>query len=368
MVNSLNVGILGGGQLGRMLALAGHALGIRCRVLEREPDCPAGAVCEVIAADYTDAEALRRLANLSDVVTYEFENVPVEAVRILEGVHPVYPPSAALSTFQDRLSEKQIFTRLDIETNMHQAVASRADLDAAVSRVGLPAVLKRRRMGYDGKGQAVIRTESDVDAAWQAIGDAPLLLEAFVPFDWEGAIIAVRSTRGETRFYPLVETRHSNGILSMALAPAPRATAAMEAAARQAAQKLMDALNYSGVMALELFVAGDRLIANEMAPRVHNSGHWTIEGAETSQFENHLRAILGLPLGLTEAVGHSAMVNLVSDVPPLARLMSIEGASVHLYGKSPRPGRKLGHVTLHAADADERDRRSGKALTLVAPG
>ena len=346
----MTIGVLGGGQLGRMLALAGYPLGLRFRFLDPAPDAPAGHLAEHIASRYDDPAILERFVQGVDLVTYEFENVPVEAARWLAAQVPVLPPPQALETAQDRLNEKQCFQRLDIPTAPFLPVNSRADLDAAVERIGLPAVLKTRRLGYDGKGQAVLHTPDDAPQAWALLGGVPLILEGFVPFDRELSILAVRSRTGSLAFYPLVENHHREGILRLSLAPAPELTPGLQAQAERYAARVLETLDYAGVLAIELFQVGDRLLANEMAPRVHNSGHWTIEGAETSQFENHLRAVLGLPLGSTASRGVSAMLNLIGTVPHRAAVLAHPGAHLHLYGKTPRPGRKLGHIALLDTD------------------
>ncbi|AEB12423.1 5-(carboxyamino)imidazole ribonucleotide synthase [Marinithermus hydrothermalis] len=346
----MRVGILGGGQLGRMLALAGHPLGLECVVLEPNPEAPARPVSVQLVAAYDDAEALAELAARVDVVTYEFENVPVAAARFLAERVAVRPPPAALEVAQDRLAEKTCFQRLGIPTPPFVPVHTRADLEEAVARVGLPAVLKTRRLGYDGKGQRVLREAGDVEAAWAALGGAPLILEGFVPFGREVSILAVRAQDGTCAFYPLVENRHEAGILRLSRAPAPDTPPELQEAAEVYARRVLEALEYVGVLAIEFFQVDGRLVANEMAPRVHNSGHWTIEGAETSQFENHLRAVAGLPLGSTAPRGVSAMLNLIGQVPEPAAVLRVPGAHLHLYGKTPRPGRKLGHVTVCADD------------------
>ena len=293
-------------------------------------------------------------------MTYDFENVPVSAAQFLAKHVPVYPPPKALEAAQDRLSEKTLFKKLGIATTSFAAVDCAHDLDAAVKKIGLPAVLKTRRMGYDGKGQWVLRSAEDVAKVKQDFPDAPLLLESFVAFQRELSILAVRSRSGETAFYPLVENHHRAGILRLSLAPAPRLNAALQQAGERAAERILKELNYAGVLAIEFFECNGELMANEMAPRVHNSGHWTIEGAATSQFENHLRAVMGLPLGSTATVRASAMLNLIGEVPEPGDVLGIPDAHLHLYGKSLRPGRKVGHVTLRAGSAEELNRRLAK--------
>ena len=330
------VGCIGGGQLGLMLGEAGRSLDIRMRFLDPSPEASAGWVGELLVGGYDDPRLLDRLAEEAEVVTYEFENVPVEAARRVRAV----PDARALEQGQDRLVEKELFRRLGIPTARF----------GGLEETGLPALVKTRRLGYDGKGQRRVEKPEPLGA--------DELAEEIVAFERELSIVAVRAQGGETRFYPLVENRHWEGILAVSRAPAAHAP---QEEAEQIARRLLEELDYVGVLAVELFEAGGGLLANELAPRVHNSGHWTIEGAETSQFESHLRAILGRPLGSTDARGASVMVNLVGSVPPLERLRAIPGAHVHLYGKAPRPGRKLGHVTL----VDASDDAIGDALELA---
>ena len=377
------IGILGAGQLGRMLALAGYPLGLRFRFLDPAPDAPAAHMAEHIQGSYEDAPILERFSEGLAALTYEFENVPLAAVRALASRVPVYPPPAALEAAQDRLAEKTFFQNIGAATPQFEPVDSGPDLDAAIARIGLPAVLKTRRLGYDGKGQFVLRAPSDVETAWAALGGSQLILEGFIPFQRELSILAARGRGGETAFYPLVENHHRDGILRLSLAPAPGVTPALQADAERIASQALAALEYVGVLAIELFqVTSDELrvtsghdaflvthnsslLVNEMAPRVHNSGHWTIEGAETSQFEQHLRAVLGLPLGATAARGHSAMVNLIGVLPDPDAVLAIPGAHMHLYGKAPRPGRKLGHITIRADEIGELQARLAQALDLV---
>jgi 5-(carboxyamino)imidazole ribonucleotide synthase len=358
------IGVLGAGQLGRMLALAGYPLGARFVFLDPQPDAPAGQIAQQIVAPYESSSALEELAH-ADVVTYEFESVPEPAARTLAARLPVRPSPEALRVAQDRLSEKTLCQELGIGTAEFAPVADEAELEAALASVGLPAVLKTRRLGYDGKGQRIVRNRSEAAAAWQALGRVPSILESFVEFTRELSIIAVRSSSGQIACYPLIENHHSEGILRLSFAPAPRASAELQGAAEAAIKKLLDHFDYVGVLALELFETGDGLLANEIAPRVHNSGHWTIEGAVTSQFENHIRAIAELPLGSTAPVGHSAMINLVGEVPDRASLLAIPDAHLHLYGKAPRKGRKLGHVTVTTSDAVTRDARVASLRALL---
>jgi 5-(carboxyamino)imidazole ribonucleotide synthase len=346
----IRVGVIGGGQLGRMLALAGYPLDIRVTTLDPGEDTPASQVAPAIRAAYDDTQALVRLASGSDVVTFEFENVPVGAA-ITAGAHvPVFPPPASLEAAQDRVAEKALFERIGLPVPPYAAVSSSRELKEALDRIGTPAVLKTRRLGYDGKGQTVLENREAAGEAWRTVGEAPSILEAFVPFDAEVSLIGARGRDGTTAFYPLVANVHRDGILrrSRPLAEAQ----GLQVLAERHGRALMDALDYVGVVAIEFFRTGEVLLGNEFAPRVHNTGHWTIEGAETSQFEQHLRAVVGLPLGSIAAVGFSEMVNLIGSVPDGAAVAAIPGAHVHLYGKSPRPDRKLGHITLRAADPD----------------
>jgi 5-(carboxyamino)imidazole ribonucleotide synthase len=361
----VTVGIVGAGQLGRMLALAGYPLGLDFLFLDRSADTPGGQVAPILCGEFTDRRLLRRLAARVDVVTFDWENVSVDALRGLSGTR-ICPPVAALAASQDRASEKQLFARLRIPTTRWTAVDSRSDLQRAVDTIGMPGVLKTRRLGYDGKGQAVIRNVRDLARAWRSLGGVPLLYEELVPFDGEVSIIGARSTRGEVVVYPLNGNVHADGILR--LTRAPFGTAPLHRLASRYLSRMLEHFDYVGVLTIEFFVRRGRLIANEIAPRVHNSGHWTIEGAVTSQFENHLRAILGLPLGSTAARGHSAMVNVIGRMPAKAGLVA--GGQVHLhdYGKAARPGRKLGHCTVVERTARARDRRARDLLRELAPG
>jgi 5-(carboxyamino)imidazole ribonucleotide synthase len=356
----VTIGILGGGQLGYMLALAGYPLGLHFRFLDPSPQAPVGRIAHRVTAEYSDHDALEKFAHGLELVTYEFENVPVEAARFLAKHAPVYPPPEALEASQDRLSEKNLFRKLGISTTSIAEVNAAKGIDAAVKKIGLPAVLKTRRMGYDGKGQWILRTQEDVQFVKKEFPDTPLLLESFVAFQREVSILAVRSRTGETAFYPLVENHHRGGILRLSIAPAPNLNESLQQAGERAAKRVMQELNYVGVLAIEFFECNGELVANEMAPRVHNSGHWSIEGAATSQFESHLRAVVGLPLGSTATRGVSAMLNLIGEVPEAAEVLAIPDAHLHLYGKSPRPGRKIGHVTLQASSFEELNRRLGQ--------
>ena len=356
----MTIGILGGGQLGYMLALAGYPLDFHFRFLDPSPQAPVGRIASRVTAEYMDFEALEKFAHGLALVTYEFENVPVEAARFLQKLVPVYPSTQALETAQDRRSEKLLFQKLGIPTTKFAAINSADELHQAVQKTGLPAVLKTCRLGYDGKGQWVLRSNEDVERVKKEIPSAPLILEEFVRFSRELSILAIRARNGATSFYPLVENHHRGGILRLSLAPAPRLTAALQREAEDAARRILESLDYVGVLAIELFECDGRLLANEMAPRVHNSGHWTIEGAVTSQFENHLRAISGLPLGVTRTLGFSAMLNLIGELPDANEFLALPDAHLHLYGKSPRPGRKVGHVTLRADSMEQLEQRLGQ--------
>jgi 5-(carboxyamino)imidazole ribonucleotide synthase len=359
----MRIGIIGAGQLGQMLALAGYPLAQRFLFLDSSADSPGGQVGPIITGAFDDPASLEHLAAETDLVTYEFENVPVAALAAVAKSRPCHPPVEALRVSQDRLLEKELFGRLGIPTPAFRAVDGLADLRAAVAAIGLPCVLKTRRLGYDGRGQHYLRRPADVEAAWKALGGVPLILEGFVDFDREVSIIGARSTRGETRCYPLCGNSHREGILRVTLAPATNAR--LQKVAERHLRRVMDHFGYAGVLTIEFFVQRGRLVANEMAPRVHNSGHWTIEGAVTSQFENHLRAIMGLPLGETRAVGHCAMVNFIGTMPDRDRVLALPGAHYHDYGKAPRQGRKLGHCTIVARTAAERDRTLRRLLRLV---
>ena len=347
------VGILGGGQLARMLALSGAPLGLRFLVMDTVADACAGQFAPLIVGDWRDEEALAEFARKVDVATFDFENVPAESAQWLAERVPVFPSPRALATAQDRLAEKTLFRELGIPVPDFAAIASRADLDAAIARIGAPSILKTRRLGYDGKGQFRLKSAADADAAWSALGaqatTVGLILEAFVPFDRELSVVAVRGRDGEFRAWPLTENWHVDGILSASLAPA-RADAALVERAHGHARRIAEALEYVGVFALELFHRDGELLANEMAPRVHNSGHWTIEGSETSQFQNHLRAVLGLPLGDTRMVGLACMLNWIGAMPDALPVLAEPGGHWHDYGKAPRAGRKVGHATLRADD------------------
>jgi len=394
----MTIGVLGGGQLGRMLALAGYPLGLRTELYDPSLDACAGQVAPLVSAPYDDWDALARFAEGKACITYEFENVPLETAQFLEKRIPVRPTPRALEIFQDRLLEKQFLNAVGIPTPTFAPIDP-AQPDAALEITGLPCVVKTRRFGYDGKGQGVAYTREEYQTLVHRFQPHALIAEAFVPFDREVSAIGVRSLTGEVAVYPLVENWHREGILSVSIPdltpPAPLSVNGEGGVSAAHAlgspspftergqggevlshtekgqtveghiTRLLESLDYIGVLALELFQVGDQLLASEVAPRVHNSGHWTIEGAETSQFENHLRAIAGFPLGSVALRGYCAMVNLIGNLPPIEEVLRIPGAHLHLYGKSPRPGRKLGHITLRADTREERDALLQRTLELL---
>jgi len=336
-----------------MLALAAAPLGVKTLVVDSVADACAGQVAPLLVADWTDFVELEDFARKVDVVTFDFENVPAATAHWLAERVAVYPNPHALAVAQDRLAEKTLFRDCGLATPEFVAVDTRASLDRALAAIGAPAILKTRRLGYDGKGQFRLKSLADADAAWAALGaqaDAHgLILEAFVPFERELSVLAVRGRDGHFRTWPLTQNWHTDGVLSLSLAPA-LAVGQLQQRAAELARTLAERLDYVGVFALELFVKDGELLGNEMAPRVHNSGHWTIEGAHTSQFENHVRAVLGLPLGDTGARGLSAMFNWIGDMPDATPVLRTADAHWHDYGKQSRPGRKVGHATVCAPD------------------
>lgn len=358
----MKIGIIGAGQLGRMLALAGYPLGQRFVFLDIDEEAPGAQVGRIIPGHFDDAAALAALAASVDVVTFDVENVPQDAAEAVAAKVPFYPPPAALGAGQDRLGEKRLFESLDIPTTAYAAVDSQAGLLEAARQIGLPAILKTRRLGYDGRGQARLDQPAELEGAFESLGGVPAILEAFVDFERELSLVGVRGRDGAVAFWPLAENTHAEGILRQTRAP--WTDAALQAQAERHMQALLARFDYVGVLTVEFFLAGGRLLANEMAPRVHNSGHWTIEGAVTSQFENHVRAILGLPLGSTAATGHAAMVNFIGRLPALEEALSVEGAHFHDYGKSARPKRKLGHCTVVRQTPAERDAALAALLRL----
>ncbi|NEZ04212.1 5-(carboxyamino)imidazole ribonucleotide synthase [Wenzhouxiangella sp. XN201] len=343
----MKVGILGGGQLARMMAQSGLPLGAEFVFLDPKADACAGQLGQLIAADWADEAALQKLAGC-DRITCDFENVPAAVLeRLAESGHPVRPAANAFAAAQDRLTEKRLFESLEIEVAPFAAVSGRTDLLEALDRIGYPALLKTRRMGYDGKGQYLLRSQEDLEPAWSELGDHELILEGWVDFDFECAITVVRNAAGEMRCYPLSRTVHSDGMLRLAAAPA-HVDAGLRERAEACGRLLAEHLDYVGCLTLELFVAGDRILGNEYAPRVHNSAHWTIEGAICSQFENHLRAVCDLPLGSTALRAPALMFNWIGAMPSVEKMLAVPDLHWHDYGKQARPGRKVGHATLLA--------------------
>ena len=349
----MRIGIVGGGQLGLMLGEAARELGMHCTFVDPGDSPPARPIGEHIRAPFDDQAALQALASKSDVITYEFENVPVDALAALDDPTPLYPPPLALQTAQDRLHEKDQFVALDIPVADYRTIDCLADLEAAAAALSLPLVLKTRRFGYDGKGQFVVRTPADIPVAWNELGSQPLIAEAWVPFDYEVSIIGARNTNGDIVTWPLSRNVHREGILRVAEASDGHGDLHSRASAY--VHRLLSHLDYVGVLTLELFVAGDQLLANEFAPRVHNSGHWTIEGSETSQFTNHVLAITGRPLESTTTISYPGMVNLIGEIPEAARSLDDSRLYLHDYGKAPREGRKLGHITCVAQSEQDRE-------------
>jgi 5-(carboxyamino)imidazole ribonucleotide synthase len=359
----MKIGIIGAGQLGRMLALAGYPLGLRFVFLDQSEDAPAAQLGPIVKGAFDDPERLAQLAREVDTVTFEFENVPVAAIRKIAATKPLLPPPDALGASQDRLDEKTLFKKLRVPTPPFAAVDSRDDLVRATRTIGLPGVLKTRRLGYDGRGQFVLRTAADIDTAWDALGSVPLIYEGFVAFSREVSIIGARSTTGEIACYPLSANTHAEGILRYTVAPYRNVS--LQRQAEGYLKRLLKHFDYAGVLTIEFFVKRGRLIANEMAPRVHNSGHWTIEGAQTSQFENHLRAILGLPLGSTRPLGHAGMINFIGTIPEAAAVLAVPDVHFHSYGKAPRANRKLGHCTFVRGSASARDKTLRQLVKLA---
>lgn len=353
------VGIIGGGQLALMLAQSVQKLGVRCTVLDPNDQCCANAVCEQIVGEYDDPDALRQLAECSEVVTYEFENVPAAAGEVIRPLRPIHPNPDALGYAQDRHLERSMFLELDIAIPIYRAVDDVASLEAALDELGTPAILKARSLGYDGKGQVLINNPGNAAEAFETIGSVPAILDQFVEFERELSIVATRSVGGDIAYYPLSENVHRGGILRVSKAPARDVSQHLVDQAQHAARQILNRFEYVGTLAVEFFQIGTgadaTLVANEIAPRVHNTGHWTIEGAQTSQFENHMRAVMGMQLGSAAPIGCSAMVNIIGDEPRKGALESMPEAHVHMYGKSPRAGRKIGHVTLNALSEPQLD-------------
>lgn len=357
------IGILGGGQLGLMLAQSTLALGIRCVFLEDTPNCPARLLGKVYSSQQFD-----EFAKACDIYTLEFENTPLDSAKVLENSVGLFPPANALFVAQDRLNEKNLFNQLNIDTVPFSAVNSFDELQTACDKLGLPLVLKTTRGGYDGKGQFVIKNDTDIHQAWDELGkatqSAPLIAEGFINFSREVSIIAVRSKQGEIRYYPLVENQHFNGILAKTTAPAPNSEH-LTKQAQDNIKKLLEHLDYVGVLTLELFVTDDGLIANEIAPRVHNSGHYSIEGAVCSQFENHMRAVAGLPLGNTRIVKPSVMLNIIGQYPDLDKVLALDGVHYHGYDKEERAGRKIAHITIMPSDSQKLNETVAKVVEIL---
>ncbi|MFN8391296.1 MAG: 5-(carboxyamino)imidazole ribonucleotide synthase [Bdellovibrionota bacterium] len=351
----MRIGILGGGQLARMLVLAGYRLGFSFRILDSQVCSATAELAPCSVGDLSDAAALEAFARQVDVVTSENENIPAQAFQHISQFVPCYPSPEAIRLTQDRLTEKQTFDALNIRTAPWLPIESQLDLERAGSKLGYPLVIKCRRMGYDGRGQWRLRSADQLDAVWREIDGIPCIAEAHVSYARELSIIGVFGRDGSSVIYPLAENVHRNGILDCSLAPAPNQAPDLQAEAERYLRSLAMHLGYVGTLALELFEAEGRLLANECAPRVHNSGHWTIEGAKTSQFENHLRAVAGLPLGSTDPVGLSFMKNIIGSFPPLSSLLSNPQLHIHSYNKEPKPGRKIGHVTAVAKSSAELD-------------
>lgn len=342
----MHIGILGSGQLGRMLAIAGSKLGHTFSFYDTAASPCTADLGSTTVGSFNDHGSLRSFALACDILTYEFENVPCETAQFLQTLRPVYPPPQALEMSQDRLTEKEFLQRLGIGTPRFQPASSESELAAACSALGLPCIAKTRRFGYDGKGQFRIQRTEDISKAWTALGGVPLLVEGFVPFSRELSVIATRDTSGAVALYPVSCNVHRDGILHRSELPAPDLSPTTRASAYAAATKVLEALGYVGTLAIELFEVREEILANELAPRVHNSGHATIEGSHSSQFENHIRAITGSTLGSSEPLARVVMYNIIGSVPDLTQVEKLSNAHIHLYGKAPRKGRKLGHITL----------------------
>lgn len=361
----MRIGVVGGGQLGRMLGLAGVALGIEFRFWDPSPNAPAACVGELVCGEFENAYALELFASDLNAVTYEFENIPAETLTLLEERTSVRPGRRALEISQDRLLEKTFFEEIGVPAGDWRPIYSVEDLVAAFHEFG-SSIVKTRRFGYDGKGQHRVDAAGDCQAAWEALGKQPLIVEKLVPFDRELSLIGVRSAAGEVRIWPLVENVHRNGILQKTIAPAPAVNAGFQDRADAMLRSVMESLDYVGVLTIEFFEFEGKLLANEMAPRVHNSGHWTIEGAVTSQFENHVRAIAGLPLGSTAMRFPSTMLNCIGEMPPAFEVLKAEGVHLHDYNKSARVGRKVGHITVCDELQDGAQRLAEKTAALEA--
>ncbi len=363
---SLRIGVLGGGQLGRMMALAGYPLNLSFSFFDKAEDCPSAALGARFGdADYSD-ESLQAFIDSADVFTYEFENIPTRWVEAIAARKPVYPGVKSLAVSQNRINEKRLFAELNIPSARFAEIRGEDDLHQAIATLGLPLVVKTVTEGYDGKGQFLLRDAAQVGACWAAIGaSVPLIAEEFIQFKRELSIIAVRGQNGETRFYPLAENHHNHGILSHSIVPAPLLDENTQLTAERYISSILHELGHVGVLTLELFETRNGLLANETAPRVHNSGHWSIEGAHSSQFENHVRAVAGLPLGSTRAEKPSAMINIIGKHPIAADVLRVTDAHLHLYGKSEREGRKLGHITVTADSYPELSMRMNRLAEVL---
>ncbi|MAD91582.1 MAG: 5-(carboxyamino)imidazole ribonucleotide synthase [Gammaproteobacteria bacterium] len=358
----MRIGIIGAGQLGQMLGFAAKKLGIECQYLDPSINPPASNVGKVIQSSFDDPAALLSLSDKCDVITYEFENVPCEALEKIEKITPVYPPLNALKHSQDRLDEKKLFDILKIPLPKYHAIETPKDMEEALNSLGMPMIIKTRRFGYDGKGQFFIKNKNDLDLAWNELGGQPLIAEQFLKFDYEVSCIGTRNLNRDINIYPLSQNIHLDGILRTSKSPLKDSELTGKAATY--VNQLLEYLDYVGVLALELFVKDGNLYANEFAPRVHNSGHWSIEGSETSQFENHIRAVSGLPLGSVSSTGYAGMINLIGKISNDTKKLKI--GKFYDYGKMPREGRKLGHITVVSKTQNERDallEAIGKSIT-----
>jgi len=358
----MKLAVIGGGQLGRMMAQAGLPIGVKTVFLDPARDASAAACGEHLCAAYDDSDSIEQIKKTADAVTFEFENVPPTTVATLAQSLPAYPPAKALETARDRWTEKSMFRNLGIETAKLALVDDQTSLESGVIEVGMPCVLKTRTMGYDGKGQKVIRSQADIAGTFEELGSVSMILESFVNFDFEVSCIGVRDSKGNCVFYPLVQNEHTQGILYRSQ---PIENTNLQIQAEKSAKAVMDQLKYVGTMAFEFFVAGGQLIANEIAPRVHNSGHWTIEGSRCSQFENHVRAVCGYPLGSTETTGPVTMYNVIGLRPDLMKLLSVDGVHVHDYDKTERKGRKIGHITVTANNREDLQTRNKQVEALL---
>lgn len=363
---SLVLGVLGGGQLGRMLALAAARLGVRTRLYDPDSNACGAQVADLVSAPFDDLSSLHRFCDGLAAATVEFENVPANAVAAVSACIPTFPPKPSIEAAQDRVAERELLMSAGFAVPRFIPVASGSEISAAATEIRLPAILKTRRLGYDGKGQTWLRTQADVALAEKS-EFAPSIVDEVVSFQREVSLIAVRGRSGEIRHYAPTENEHRAGILVRSVAPAVGLDPKVLAAARASMEDLMHRLDYVGVLAVEFFDVGGRLLANEMAPRVHNSGHWTMDGAVTCQFENHVRAVLGLPLGSTDLCGAALMLNLIGSTPPLDCMLEMPAARVHLYGKAPRAGRKLGHVNWSgpATELSQASRQLSEALKVA---